>query len=154
MAIPYTRYGGKIHIAGEMEKIGDFPAGEDNILPGHQVESFKDTDGAQKWRKQATDSAMQSAFIALEMVNLGVDKPYMKDDIMNVGRFHGGSIFWGFIPSGQDIALSEHLQSNGGGTGVFKVASAETAAANVAKFRAHEEKGLVLTTTRIAIEVL
>jgi hypothetical protein len=153
MSRPYQRYG-KVHIAGDVERIGDFPAGEDNILPGHQVESFRDTDGAQKWRKQATDSAMQSAFIALEMVNFGPDKPYMKDDNMIVARFQPGSIFWGFIPSGQDIAVSEHLQSNGGGTGMFKAASAETAAANVAKFRAHEEKGLVLATTRIAIEVL
>lgn len=153
MARPYTRYG-KIHIAGEIEKIGDFPAGEDDILPGMQVESFRDTDGAQKWRKQATDVNMQSAFIALEMVSLGVDYPYMKDDIMNVGRFQGGSIFWGFIPSGQDIALSEHLQSNGGGTGTFKTAAAETAAGNVAHFRAHEEIGAVLTRTRIAIEKL
>lgn len=152
MARPYTRYGGKIHIAGEIEKIGDFPAGEDNIIPGMQVESYRDTDGAQKWRKQATDSNMQSAFIALEMVSLGVDKLYMEDDIMNVGRFQPGSIFWGLIPSGQDIALSQHLQSNGDGT--FKAATAETAAANVARFRAHEEKGLVLATTRIAIEVL
>jgi hypothetical protein len=154
MGRPYKRYNGKIHIAGEIEKIGDFPAGEDNILPGHQVESYRDTDGAQKWRKQLTATDMQSCFIALEMVSLGVDKPYMKDDMMNVGRFQPGSIFWGFIPSGQDIAVSEHLQSNGGSTGMFKAATAETAAANVARFRAHEEIGAVLAATRCAIEVL
>lgn len=152
MARAHTRYGGKIHIAGEIEKIGDFPAGEDDILPGHQVESFRDTDGAQKWRKQTTDANMQSCFVALEMVSLGIDKAYMKDDIMNVGRFQGGSIFLGHLNSGEDIALSEHLQSAGDGT--FKAATAETAAANVARFRAHEEVGLVLVPTRLAIEVL
>lgn len=153
MARSYTRYGGKIHIAGEIEKIGDFPAGEDDILPGMQVENVRDTDGAQKWKKQVTATDMQSAFIALEMVSLGIDRPYMKDEMMNVGRFRGGSVFLGFIPSGQDIALREPLQSEGG-TGMFKSATANTAAANVAHFRAHEEKGAVLSTTRIAIEKL
>lgn len=153
MAIPYTRYG-KIHIAGEMEKIGDFPAGEDGILPGMQVELVKAADDAQKWKKQVNTADVQSCFIALEMVSLGVDYAYNTDDIMNVGRFHGGSVFWGLIPSGQDIALREPLQSNGSGTGMFKTASDNTAATNVAHFRAHEEKGLVLTTTRIAIEKL
>lgn len=153
MARSYTRYGGKIHIAGEIEKIGDFPAGEAGILPGMQVELVKDADGAQKWKKQVNAADVQSAFIALEMVSLGVDYAYNTDDIMNVGRFQGGSVFWGFIPSGQDIALREPLQSEGG-TGMFKSATANTAAANVAHFRAHEEKGAVLATTRIAIEKL
>lgn len=152
MAIPYTRYG-KVHIAGDVERIGDFPSGEDGIKPGMLVESYRDTDGAQKWRKPTSATNMQSVFVALEMVSLGPDYAYNTDDNMIVGAFRPGSIFWGFIPSGQDIAVSEHLQSNGN-DGMLKSATSDAASANVARFRAHEEIGAVLVTTRCAIEVL
>lgn len=144
---------------------GDGPGGESGmtvvndytasvpITPGMQIETFNDS-GVLKWRPQDAAADVQSRFFALEEMEWGkgVDDDYGVGDLVKAGHVHPGGTVWGLVPSGQDITIGDYLQSNGDGT--FKEATATTAAANVARFRALETLGTVTTLTRCRIEVL
>lgn len=123
------------------------------ITPGMLVEQHADS-GELKWRPHDTDSEQVSLAVALNQpyLNKGIDDDYAIGDLVRVGWFAPGSTFYGIIPSGQDIAVGEYLQSNGDGK--LKTASATTATANVAKFQSLDAPGAVVADTRIRVQVI
>lgn len=138
---------------GGITYINTIPAGA-TIIPGMLIETF-DNGGVTNYRPQSAAADVSSPVIALEqvMMNLGVDDPYHVNDLVIAGALRQGSTFWGLIPSGQNIANQQSLQSNGDGR--LKAATATTAAANVARYKAMESSGGAVTVdTRIRVEVL
>lgn len=132
--------------------INDWIASEE-IKPGMLIEPHNDA-GVTKWRKNSSATNIHGAYVALEqlMNNLGVDDVYAAGDLVQAFALRQGSIFWGLVPSGQDISNQEALQSNGDG----KLKSATSAAAgdNVARFKSNDELGAVTADTRVRVEVL
>lgn len=132
--------------------VNDFVAGAE-ITPGMLIETYDDA-GATKWRPHSTAADVQPVAVALEqiMLNLGVDDVYAIGDLVQAAILKPGSMFWGLLPSGQDIANQEFMQSNG--DGYLKSATATTAAANVARFKSHDSIGAITAVTRVRTEVL
>lgn len=123
------------------------------ITPGMLIETYDDN-GVTKWRPHSGAAEMAPVTVALEqlMLNLGVDDNYEVGDLVQAASLRHGSMWWALVPSGQDIANQEFLQSNG--DGLLRSASATTAAAGVARFKAHEGLGAVTVRTRVRAEVL
>ena len=132
--------------------VNDLAAGED-ITPGHLVEMYDDG-GVNKWRKHATSTEQVTLAVALEQgeMNKGIDYVYAAGDLCKVWFLKPGDVWYGIIPSGQTVANSAFLQSNGGGTA--KAATATTAAANVARFQSLDNLGAVNALTRCRIQVI
>lgn len=131
------------------------------ITPGMLVENFKDTDNKLKWRPNSSATNMPTMAVAIEntMANRGVDVAYSIGDRALIHFFVPGEVFWGIVPSGQNIALGDMLQSNGDGK--LKAATAATAAANVARFQCVPNLngnggtgGAVTADTRIRVQVI
>lgn len=81
------------------------------------------------------------------------------DDVIPIGDFptveflEPGDVFFGIIPSGQNIAMGDYLQSNGDGK--LKAATATTAAAGVARFQCVDvSPGAVTADTRVRTRVI
>ena len=143
---------------------GDGPGGEsgctiindyvaiEQITPGMLLE-YHDDGGVLKWGVHDAAADQGSVVVALDqtLLNLGVDDVYAAGDLVMAGALRPGATFWGLIPSGQTIAVAAKLQSNGDGK--LKAATADTAAANVARFVALEAK-TATADTRIRVEVL
>lgn len=141
-----------IILAGTYELINDIVAGE-AITPGQLVEKYSDG-GVIKWRKSTSATAVQNAHIAMDQpwLNKTVDDACAAGDQIPVAILKPGGVFWGLIPSGQDIAIADYLQSNGDGN--LKEATATTAAASVAKYQALDAPGAVTELSRVRVEVL
>lgn len=149
-----------IHLGGPLTVV----AGDDSdglgthvasaaITPGMLVEQHADS-GDLKWRPHGTDSEQVTLAVALNEphLNHGIDTAYAIGDLVSVGFLGPGSVFYGIIPSGQDISVGEFLQSNGDGK--LKTASATTATANVAKFQSLDAPGSVTADTRLRVQVI
>lgn len=136
-----------IFLGGERTQIGDRAASE-AITPGHLVELFNNA-GVIRFRKHATAAVATERLVATEqlMLNKGVDDAYAANDLMEVSAGRGGSTFWMFIASGQNIAAGDKLESAGNGT-------LRILAAGVALFSALENKPNVTVQTRIRVEVV
>lgn len=144
--------GGGPGAEGAATYVNNIKAGAE-ITPGMVIETYDDA-GVTKWRPHSAAAGMQSVVVALEqlMMNLGVDDVYAVDDLVQAAVLRPGSMFWGLIPSGQDIANQDFMQSNG--DGLLKEATATTAAAGVARFKSHDQLGAVTVRTRVRAEVL
>lgn len=140
-----------IHIGGEYIIEPAYTCGATPITPGMVVETFDDN-GITKWRPHSTADGIQSRAVAVEQMGRGVDETYAADDLVIVHIYHTGGMFWGLLPSGQDIATAQGLQSNG--DGMLKASTATTAAANVVPYKSKEDTGAVTETTRIWVEVI
>lgn len=140
-----------VYIAGPMTKIEDYTCGETSIKPGSLVE-LDVFDGVKKWKKHASATAMPTRFVALEKLGKDVDDDYEEDDLMLVGEFDGGSKFWGYTVSGQDITYAEHLQSNG--DGAVKSATSTAAGDNLAVYQSEEAPGAVNALTRLVVRMI
>lgn len=149
-----------IHLAGPLT----IAAGDDSdglgtnvasaaITPGYLVEAHA-SGGDLKWRPHASATEQVSIAVALNQpeLNKGIDDAYAAGDLVKVGWLAPGSVFYGVIPSGQDIAVGDFLQSNGNGK--LKEATATTAAANVAKFQSLDAPGSVTADTRVRVQVI
>lgn len=145
----------RIRLSGEGGDaiINTYPVGV-TTTPGMLVELYKDTDNALKWRPHATATNVQSKFIALNQPeqNRGVDSAYVVGELAEVWSTEAGDMFWGLVPSGQNITAGDNLQSNGDGR--LKAATASTAAAGVARYQALETIGAVTADTRLRVQVL
>jgi hypothetical protein len=141
-----------IHLAGPMTKVDEQVAGV-AITPGYLVEMYDDSD-VLKWRPNASATEQATMAVALERVELNdtIDTAYAVGDAVKVGFLAPGSVFYGLIPSGQDIAVGELLQSNG--DGLLKTATATTATANVARFQSLDDTGAVTANTRLRVQVI
>jgi len=137
--------------------INDIPIRDVLAKPGHIVETFNDTTvtpNVRGWRRHSSATGIPSKFVLLEndIFNKGVDDTFALGNSGAVMCLRVGDAIWGLIPSGQNITQDDPLQSNGDGT--FKAATATTAAANVAHYKAQETLGAVTTLTRCRIEVI
>lgn len=132
--------------------VNDIVAGA-TITPGMLIETYNDG-LVTKWRPHSAAAGVASRAVALEqlMLNKGVDDNYAAGDLVQAGILKAGSMFWGLIPSGEDIANQDFLQSNG--DGLMKEATASTAAAGVAHYKAHDNLGAVTANTRCRVEVI
>jgi hypothetical protein len=126
----------------------------ESITPGMLLEYHNDS-GTLKWGVHDAAADVQSVVVALDQTHLnkGVDDAYAAGDLVMAGALRPGAVFWGLIPSGQNISPAAKLQSNGDGK--LKAATADTAAAGVAAFVALETSGGAVTVdTRIRVEVI
>jgi hypothetical protein len=129
-----------------------YSAGE-AITPGQLVILVSDG-GTPKWYKANSATNIQPVWVALEQdeQNLGIDDNYAAGDLVKVAALGPGCTFYGLIPSGQDIAVCDYLQSNGDGN--LKEATAVTAAANVARYQSLTNAGAVVALTRVKVQVV
>lgn len=136
-----------VWLGGPRTEIGDLAASE-TITPGHLVERFNNS-GVIRFRKHATAGGANGRLVATEqsMLNRGVDATYAVGELMEVSQGSGGTTFWMFIASGQNIAAGNKLESAGDGT-------LRILASGVALFSALENKPNVTVTTRLRVEVV
>lgn len=130
-----------------------------SIIPGHLIEPVWDsTLGELAWQPNSSATNICPKFVALDFPEQGqvvgnattVDTPYTPGDIVHAWGMPLGAEWWGLVPSGQVITNpATALQSNGDGT--CKVATAVTAAANVAHFISSEGIGTPTVLTRCKI---
>ena len=133
---------------GGITYINDIPAIE-AITPGMLLE-LHDNSGARAWGVHDAADDPCPAVVALDqpMMNLGIDDAYAASDLVLAGALRPGSMFYGIIPSGQDIDIGERLQSNGDG-------KLKAAASGDVRFVSHTDTGGAVTEdTRIRVEVL
>jgi hypothetical protein len=133
-------------------RVNDYVAGAE-LTPGMVIETFNDG-GELKWRPHSAAANMRSTAVCLErtMLNHTIDDVVPAGDLVESAYFSPGIKFLAMIPSGADIDVGDLLQSNG--DGLLKEATDNTAAANVAWFRALDGPGAVTVRTRIRVEVL
>ena len=141
-----------VHLAGPKTEVNDLRSSA-IITPGYLVEMHDDSDEL-KWRSNASATEQVAIAVALDQpeLNKGVDDTYAAGDLVRAAFLAPGSVFWGLIPSGQDISFAELLQSNG--DGLLKTAGTTTAAANTAKFQSLDAPGSVVVATRIRVQVI
>lgn len=142
-----------IILAGGEVVIDDILASE-AITPGHLVELFSASAGVNKWRKNSSATNITPMFVAINQpeLNLGLETACAAGDLIPVAALEKGDIFYGLLPSGQNIANGDLLQSNGDGT--MKAATDAAAAANVAKFQALDNIGAITVQTRVRVQVI
>lgn len=133
-------------------QVNDIVASE-TIRPGMEIETFDDS-GTTKWRKKASATTVGSPVFALDQpfLNNGVDDDYVAGDLLLAGIMHKGSMVWALVPSGQDIANQDYLQSNG--DGYLKEATSTAAGDGVARYRSHDALGAITVLTRCRVEVI
>lgn len=138
---------GTIWLGGPRTEIGDLAASE-TITPGQLVERFNSS-GTIRWRKHATAAGATPRAVATEasMMNQGVSGTYAAGELVEVSIGAGGTSFWMFIASGQNIAAGNKLESAGDGT-------LRILASGVALFSALENKANVTVLTRIRVETI
>lgn len=136
-----------IHLGGPITRVNEYVAIE-SITPGMLLEGHNDS-GAFKWGvHDSADAAAQRVF-ALEQISLnkGVADPYAAGDLVEAAIFLPGSTVWAIIPSGQDIAMGDMLQSNGDGK-VKELGSGQAIGVSL------DAPGAVTVDTRIRMEVI
>lgn len=116
--------------------------------PGMIAQRVNDSD-VMKWQAHASADAVVQTAVFLEQIelNLGVDDAYEDGNKCKVGILKPGDVFWGLIPSGQDISFGEILQSNGDG-------KLKTHGSGYGRFVSLDNPGAVTEDTRIRVEVL
>lgn len=133
--------------------VNDVPAGA-AITPGMLVE-FYNVGGVQKLRPNSSATSVPTLLVAVEntMHNKGIDDAYEINDRVLARSLESGDIIYALIPSGQNIALGDYLQSNGDGK--LKAATSAAASAGVAKFQCvHVAPGAVTKDTRVRVQII
>jgi hypothetical protein len=119
------------------------------ITPGMLLELHDDS-GTPAWGVHDTADDPCPAVVALEQtfLNLGVNDAYADGDLVYACALRPGSMFWGIVPSGQNISVGERLQSNGDG-------KLKAEATGDVRFVSHTDTGGAVTEdTRVKVEVL
>ena len=98
-------------------EVGDLAAGV-AICPGMLIERYVPSGTQVRVRPHATASVATAPNFAVEqsMVNKGVNDGYAINDLVQSKIGRPGNTFWALIPSGQNIAAGQKLESNGDGT--------------------------------------
>jgi len=139
---------------GGITRINEYVCGATPITPGDLIELVLEN-GARKWRPHNSATAIRSVTVALEltMQNKTINDAYTENQLVEACTLTSGCKFYGRVPSGANISLSDYLQSNG--NGMMKEATASTAAAGVAFAIAGDDApGAVIVTTRLIAEVI
>lgn len=133
-----------IKLLGEPTQNEDH-ACDEVLLPGQLLE--RNTDGTVG--KQSTAAANVPLLICLEREEMGqgVDGEYAIGDKVKIGFFGAGTVFSGYIASGQNLTIGQKVEANGAGG--FRALAAGTPLAV-----AREATGAVTTATRVAFESL
>lgn len=96
----------------------------------------------------ATLIPTMAVFLPQTIHNKGIDDVIPIGDYPTVEFLEVGDVFFGLIPSGQDIVMGDYLQSNGDGK--LKEATASTADAGLARFQCVDvSPGAVTADTRV-----
>jgi hypothetical protein len=128
--------GRPIKLLGEPIQNEDYPAADGTIKPGHLIV----LNSSAEWiRHNVTSSASVAAQFALEREEMGqgIDVLYAEGDYVKAGHFGNGTRVNALIPSGQNIAAGQKLESAGDGTlravtSGFAIAIASAAVNNAA----------------------
>lgn len=106
-----------IYLAGPKQEVNDLACGV-AVCPGMLVERYVPSGTQVRLRPHATASVATARAVAVEhsMANKSVNDGYAINDLVEVVEGAGGSTFWMLIPSGQNIAAGQKLESNGDGT--------------------------------------
>lgn len=142
-----------IALAGNLHAItNDMGAGV-AIKPGMLIETYP-VSGAAMWRPSSNATNTPTMCVAIEQseMNLGIDDLYSANDLVKAWWLDAGAVFYGIVPSGQNIAVGDSLQSNGDGK--LKEASSLAASGGVVKFQSLDSPGLVNVDTRIRVQVI
>lgn len=131
--------------------VNDYPAGG-AITPGMLIELYNDT--VLKFRANASATEIAAACVALDQIemNKGISDAYAVGDLVKAHFLDPGDVFYGIIPSGQNITQGALLQSNGDGK--LKAATATTQDAGLGRFQALDSPGSVLADTRVRVQVI
>lgn len=89
------------------------------VTPAMLVEIYSDS-GVAKIRPHASASGLATPMVAEEQIYVagGVNpmtKPYAIGDLVSALILHKGTKVWGMVPSGENIAVADLLESNGDG---------------------------------------
>jgi hypothetical protein len=124
------------------------------IKPGYLVEGVDAGSGVNEWQKNSSATEYPEMAVALNRpyLNLDFDTVVPLGDLVDVMHMRAGEPYLMWIPSGQDITNGDLLQSNG--DGLLKAATATTATANVARFRAIGNPGSVTVETSLRVRVI
>ena len=143
-----------IHLAGPMTAVEEYVASA-AIKPGMLVELHDDS-GTIKVRPNASATEFQAKTVALEILSLNksIDSAtyYAAGDMVRVGYMGCGSVFYGLIPSGQEISNCELLKSNADGK--LQTAGTTTAAANLGIMQSLSAPGSVTEDTRLRVQFI
>jgi hypothetical protein len=140
------------------EIINDLPVIAVGAKPGMFVEGYLAAGNIPAWRPHSNAVNQFASFVLMEnegqFAEIGQtwDTVYNSGDNALVHPLRAGMKIWAILPSGQNIASMDLLQSNGDGR--LKAASAATAAANVARLQALEAIGPTTVDTRIRVQVI
>lgn len=139
-----------LHDRAKATLIDNIPLADNGALPGHFVEKFVNS-GVVSWRRVSSATNIPSKHILLEddLNNLNIDTTPLNAYVACLAI---GMTVYALVPSGADITNADYLQQNGDGR--LKEATAITAAANVAHYRALETIGPVTVQTRLRVEVV
>lgn len=107
---------GTIYLGGGVRTLVNDLATAEVLTPGMLVERFNNA-GTVRWRKHSTagGAAVRAVVQEAGMLNMGVSGSYAVNDLVEVGEGTPGSTWWMIIPSGQNIAAGQKLESNGDG---------------------------------------
>lgn len=101
----------------------------------------------------ATLIPTMAVFLPQTIHNRGIDDVIAVGDYPTVEFLEVGDVFFGLIPSGQDIVMGDYLQSNGDGK--LKEATSTAASAGVARFQCVDvSPGAVTADTRVRVRVI
>lgn len=141
-----------ILLAGTPRIVDEYPASA-AITPGELVE-LHNSGGELKWRPHASADEAITLAVALERSELNdtIATAYASGDAVKVAFLQPGDVFYGLLPSGQDINRAGLMQSNGDGQ--LKTASATTASGGVARFQALDNIGPITEQTRVRTQVI
>jgi len=133
-------------IIGPGDLIDKYPAGV-AVTPGMQCVLYNNS-GTLSIKPQDTAANMQSALIALSRPeeNKSVSDAYAVGDRVPLWKVPIGEEVWIIVITAITVTQGDYLQSNGDGK--FKLATANTAAVNVAAYQALETLGLTSGDTR------
>src|ERR1700682_4456000 len=102
-------------------KVGDRPVEVNDlaagvaICPGMLIESYVPSGTINRVRPHATASVATAPNFAVEQseLNQGVNDGYAVNDLVRSKIGRSGCKVWALIPSGQNIAFGQKLESNG-----------------------------------------
>lgn len=144
----------RVHLGGPITVLDDFQyEASATVTPGMLVE-LHDSSGETKVRPHDTSTEVVTLAVALDRPenNKEITDNYASGDAVKVGFMAPGTIFYGIIPSGQNISNGEFLQSNGDGKLI--TASATTQDAALGKFQSLDNPGSVAADTRLRVLVI
>jgi len=143
----------KIRLHGETDHVENAYVAGVAITPGMLVEMYN-VGGSNRWRPCSSATNVITLAVALNQLfeNKTVDDPYAVGDLVAAWFLEPGCEFWGILPSGQNIANGDYLQSNGDGK--LKAATSSAASAGVARLQSLEAIGAVTADTRVRVQVI